>query len=122
MRANNNRLLDYVRNGGTLIVQYNKFEFNQQQFGPYRASVSGNRVSDETAPVKVLVPEHPLFNVPNKRTVLQRNTTISPVDVGGVGSTCPAGTPAGTFCAAQLGNITELQSPRVWRFGARINF
>jgi Carboxypeptidase regulatory-like domain/TonB-dependent Receptor Plug Domain len=42
-----------------------------------------------------------LFNVPNKRTVLQRNTDIA----------------SGTF-----GRITELQSPRVWRFGARLNF
>ena len=36
LRANNSRLLDYVRNGGTLIVQYNKFEFNEAQYGPYR--------------------------------------------------------------------------------------
>ena len=35
LRANNRRLLDYVRRGGTLIVQYNKFEFNQAQYGPY---------------------------------------------------------------------------------------
>jgi hypothetical protein len=42
-----------------------------------------------------------LFNVPNKRTILQRETDIS---------------------TGVAGNITELQSPRVWRFGARINF
>ena len=35
LRANNSRLLDYVQNGGTLIVQYNKFEFNEAQYGPY---------------------------------------------------------------------------------------
>ena len=66
LRAYNRRLLDYVDRGGTLIVQYNKFEFNQQQFGPYPAVVSGNRVSDETVPVKVLVPADPVFNFPNK--------------------------------------------------------
>ncbi len=66
LRAYNKRLLDYADRGGTVIVQYNKFEFNQQQFGPYPALVSGNRVSDETVPVKVLVPDHPIFNFPNK--------------------------------------------------------
>jgi hypothetical protein len=66
LRAYNRRLLDYVDHGGTLIVQYNKFEFNQQQFGPFPASVSGNRVSDEAVPVKLLVPSHPVFNTPNK--------------------------------------------------------
>ena len=65
LRAYNRRLLEYAERGGTVIVQYNKFEFNQQQFGPYPASVSGSRVSDETAPVKVLVPTHPVFNTPN---------------------------------------------------------
>ncbi len=37
LRANNSRLLEYVFNGGTLIVQYNKFEFNDAQYGPYPA-------------------------------------------------------------------------------------
>ncbi|HMD34724.1 MAG TPA: NEW3 domain-containing protein, partial [Vicinamibacterales bacterium] len=66
LRAYNRRLLEYAERGGTVIVQYNKFEFNQQQFGPYPAQVSGNRVSDENVPVKILVPDHPVFNTPNK--------------------------------------------------------
>ena len=66
LRAYNRRLLDYVEQGGTVIVQYNKFEFNQSQYGPFPALVSGNRVSDESVPVKVLVPAHPVFNYPNK--------------------------------------------------------
>jgi hypothetical protein len=66
LRAYNRRLLDYAAQGGTVIVQYNKFEFNQSQYGPYPASVSGNRVSDESVPVKILVPNHPVFNYPNK--------------------------------------------------------
>jgi hypothetical protein len=66
LRAYNRRLLDYVDRGGTVIVQYNKMEFNQADYGPFPAKVSGNRVCDETVPVKVLVPSHPVFNFPNK--------------------------------------------------------
>ena len=35
LRAYNQRLLDYAKAGGTVIVQYNKFEFNDAQYGPY---------------------------------------------------------------------------------------
>ncbi len=66
LRAYNRRLLDYVSRGGTLIVQYNKTEFNQEQYGPYPAKVSGNRVADETVPVNLLAPADPVFNFPNK--------------------------------------------------------
>ena len=65
--ANNKRLLDYVSNGGTLIVQYNKQEYARGNLAPYPIKLDGNqRVTDETAPVTVLMPEHPLFNFPNK--------------------------------------------------------
>jgi len=66
LRANNSRLLDYVKHGGTMIVQYNKFEFNDAQYGPYPAKVSSNRVTDEKSPVKVLQPEHRIFTQPNR--------------------------------------------------------
>src|SRR5581483_5801185 len=66
LRANNSRLLDYVFNGGTLVVQYNKFEFNDAQYGPYPAKVSANRVTDEHAPVDVLDPKNPVFTTPNE--------------------------------------------------------
>jgi LmbE family N-acetylglucosaminyl deacetylase len=66
LRAYNRRLLDYVERGGTVIVQYNKTEFNREQYGPYPAKVSNNRITDETAPVKVLVPGDPIFNFPNR--------------------------------------------------------
>ena len=65
LRANNGRLLDYVEAGGTLIVQYNKFEFNEAQYGPYPARVSRARVTDEYAPVRILAPDHQLFGLPN---------------------------------------------------------
>jgi hypothetical protein len=66
LRAYNRRLIEYAERGGTLIVQYNKTGFNRTDFAPYPAQVSGNRVSDENVPVKVLVPGHPAFNFPNK--------------------------------------------------------
>jgi LmbE family N-acetylglucosaminyl deacetylase len=66
LRAYNHRLLDYAERGGTVIVQYNKMEFNRADYGPFPAKVSGNRVSDELVPVKVLVPAHPAFSYPNK--------------------------------------------------------
>jgi LmbE family N-acetylglucosaminyl deacetylase len=66
LRAYNQRLLDYAERGGTVIVQYNKMEFNQANYGPFPAKVSGNRVCDETVPVKVLTPENPVFTSPNR--------------------------------------------------------
>ena len=68
LRAYNRRLLDYVAHGGTVLVQYNKMEFNQQQYGPWPAKVSSNRVSDEDVPVKVLEKEDPVFTRPNRVT------------------------------------------------------
>jgi hypothetical protein len=65
LRAYNHRLIEYARNGGTVLVQYNKFEFNQAQYGPWPARVSSARVTDEASPVKLLVPDHPVFSIPN---------------------------------------------------------
>ena len=65
LRANNQRLLDYAVAGGTVIVQYNKFEFNDAQYGPFAAKVGRERVTDENAEMKLLQPQHPVFNTPN---------------------------------------------------------
>jgi LmbE family N-acetylglucosaminyl deacetylase len=66
LRANNSRLLDYVFKGGTMIVQYNKFEFNDAQYGPYPAKVSANRVTDENAPIQVTAAHSSLLTSPNE--------------------------------------------------------
>ncbi len=68
--ANNNRLLDYVKNGGTLIVQYNKNEFADKNLAPFPVKMnrSPDRVTDERAEVTLLDASHPLFNFPNKIT------------------------------------------------------
>jgi LmbE family N-acetylglucosaminyl deacetylase len=63
------RLLDYAKDGGTLVVQYN--ERPPVQLGPYPMTIypSGQgRVSVEEAPVEVLAPDHPLLNRPNRIT------------------------------------------------------
>ncbi|MEZ5316642.1 MAG: PIG-L family deacetylase [Vicinamibacterales bacterium] len=66
LRAYNRRLIDYASAGGTVIVQYNKMEFNDAQYGPYPAVVGRGRVADEDVPVKILVPNSPVFNTPNE--------------------------------------------------------
>jgi hypothetical protein len=68
--ANNARLLEYVRQGGTLIVQYNRGEYGTGAFLPYPARMKQaiDRVTDEGAEVKMLDPAHPRFNFPNKIT------------------------------------------------------
>jgi LmbE family N-acetylglucosaminyl deacetylase len=70
VRAYNNRLLDYVKNGGTLITQYERRgEIRDAQYGPYPYTINDNtRVTDETAQVKILDPNNSLMNVPNKIT------------------------------------------------------
>ena len=68
LRAYNQRLLDSARAGGTVIVNYNKFEFNQAQYGPYPGKVGSRRVTDENAKVTVLAPQHPVFTTPNRIT------------------------------------------------------
>jgi hypothetical protein len=66
LKANNRRLIQYVERGGTLIVQYNRNEFNEAQYGPYPARSSSNRVTDENAPVEVLDPANSVFTFPNR--------------------------------------------------------
>jgi hypothetical protein len=66
LRANNQRLIEYVRRGGVLLLNYNRTEFNQAQYGPYPAQTTSERITDERAPIRVLIPDHPVFNLPNK--------------------------------------------------------
>jgi hypothetical protein len=71
--AANARLLEFVNNGGTLIVFYHKSnewnpdpKRNRPQLAPYPILLGDERVTDETAQVKFLQPAHPLLNSPNK--------------------------------------------------------
>ncbi len=59
-------LLEYVRNGGTLVMQYNTMQDVQvAQLGPYPFQLSRKRVTQEDAPVTLLQPTHPVFQQPN---------------------------------------------------------
>ena len=63
-------LLEYVKNGGTLVVQYNTNKRLKvtENLGPYSLELSRDRVTDEHAKVSVLAKEHPVMNTPNKIT------------------------------------------------------
>ncbi|MDW8331741.1 MAG: PIG-L family deacetylase [Cyclobacteriaceae bacterium] len=62
-------LLDYVHNGGTLVMQYNTTaDLETDRFSPYPISLSRDRVTEEDAEVRILLPQHPVLNFPNKIT------------------------------------------------------
>jgi LmbE family N-acetylglucosaminyl deacetylase len=70
--AEHARLMEYVTRGGTLIVQYQQTDYVARGLPPYPAAPpqgGGNsRVTDETAPVTILAPGHPVFTFPNRIT------------------------------------------------------
>lgn len=75
--SENRRLLDYVKRGGTLVVQYQRdFAWNKYQFAPFPAKIGqpAARVTDSNSPVRFLAPQSSLLNLPNK---------ITPADFGG---------------------------------------
>jgi LmbE family N-acetylglucosaminyl deacetylase len=62
-------LLNYVKNGGTLVVQYNKnFGLITDKIGPYPFHISSQRVTDETSDVNFLDSLSSILNYPNKIT------------------------------------------------------
>jgi LmbE family N-acetylglucosaminyl deacetylase len=92
---NNRRLLEYVRRGGLLIVQYQQHRFFNGRFAPYPMQVGGpplqldvpqsgrtarsaparptrpishDRVADESAPVRIVTADHPVVRGPNRLT------------------------------------------------------
>jgi LmbE family N-acetylglucosaminyl deacetylase len=71
LQVHYNKLMKFVENGGNLIVQYNT---NNQigpikaKIGPYPFTISRDRVTNENAEIRILKPEHPILNFPNKIT------------------------------------------------------
>jgi hypothetical protein len=77
LRTYNTRLLEYVKNGGNLIVLYNTpAEFDPNAFAPYPAQLPRNaeEVSEEDSPVTILASGRPEFTTPN---------VITPADFNG---------------------------------------
>jgi LmbE family N-acetylglucosaminyl deacetylase len=89
VRGYHQRLMDYVKNGGRLVVQYNKVAMNQLGAGaagvsaggfrgggaataspyvPYPGGITSNRVTVEEAPVRILDPRAPMLTSPNRIT------------------------------------------------------
>lgn len=84
LRSAHGRLIRWVEAGGHLVVQYNRAAFNRlapetpapsagepSPYVPFPAAVTSERISDETAPMRLLAPAHPLLTAPNR---------ISPAD------------------------------------------
>jgi LmbE family N-acetylglucosaminyl deacetylase len=70
LKTYNQRLQDYVTNGGNLIVLYNTQELVPNQFAPFPGELSprAEEVSEEDSPVDILAPGSPMLSVPNKIT------------------------------------------------------
>jgi len=67
LAANLPALFTYVKDGGTVIEQYNRPDGLQgSQLAPYPLQLSSNRVTDEAAKMTFLAPDHPALNTPNK--------------------------------------------------------
>ena len=67
LKSANGRLIEYVKNGGVLIVQYNLQDFDHN-YGPYPFTLGPNpqKVVDEFSRVTLLEPDHPAFTWPNR--------------------------------------------------------
>jgi len=63
------KLMSYVAEGGTLVVQYstsNRLSKLPPEIGPYPFEISSERVTDENAPVLFEIPNHPVLKTPNQ--------------------------------------------------------
>lgn len=67
LHASNDRLLDFARRGGTVVTQYNQYQYPAGGFAPLPVEMARphDRVTDETAEVVFLEPGHPLLVTPN---------------------------------------------------------
>lgn len=70
LRRAHPRLLRFAERGGTLIVQYQQYQYIQGGFAPLAMTIARphDRVTDETAPIRFLDPAHRLGTTPNRIT------------------------------------------------------
>ena len=65
----NQLLFDFAQQGGTLIIQYTTSRrMKTKKILPYPIQLSRDRVTDENSPVRLLQPNHPVFNKPHQIT------------------------------------------------------
>ena len=66
--AANSQILDFARGGGTVVLQYNQYQYARGEYAPYPLDIGrpADRVSDETAEVRLLHPGAPVFTTPNR--------------------------------------------------------
>ena len=77
LRFKNEVLWNYVKNGGTLIIQYNTSRgLKTNNITPYKLTLSRDRVTDENSSVDFLNKSHPIFNHPNKIEIEDFNNWI----------------------------------------------
>ena len=71
LRTYNQRLLDYAKNGGNMIVLFQTPEFVPERMAPLTATLPGNseEISEEDSPIKLLNEAHRVLNYPNKITL-----------------------------------------------------
>jgi LmbE family N-acetylglucosaminyl deacetylase len=63
------QLLAYAKAGGVVVAQYNTTsDLKTKEIGPFPFEISRDRVTDENAEMRILAPDHPLMNTPNKIT------------------------------------------------------
>ncbi|MFC4766241.1 NEW3 domain-containing protein [Effusibacillus consociatus] len=129
--ASSNRLLEYVKNGGNLVVQYHKPEDKwKPELAPYPIKIGTPliqwRVTDENSKVTMLAPDHPIFNTPNKITEqdwanwVQDRSAYNPAEWGKeYVALISNGDPGekeftGTFLTANYGKGTYTYSSLAW--------
>lgn len=69
LRAAHERLMRWVADGGTLVVQYmtnNRLAPLSDPIGPYPLTVGRDRITDETAAMEAIDPAHPVLHAPNE--------------------------------------------------------
>lgn len=120
------RLLEYVNNGGNLVVMYQRPPEWKPEYAPYPFHISSRRVTDEDAPIQVLQSEHPLLMKPNRITAKdwldwkQERAVYFPVDVAAeytqlLSSHDPDETPLTTgYLVADYGKGTYIYTSYVW--------
>jgi hypothetical protein len=84
--------MEYVKEGGNLIVQYNRGNLGRMStaIGPYPFAVSNIRVTDEKARVHFLLPDHPVLHYPNAITDRDFDGWIQERGIYFAGQTDPA--------------------------------